>query len=410
LAYAAHWVTPMGAPRRFDTRFFVAVAPPQQTPSHDNSETIGHVWIRPADALAKQKSGEFDMMFATVKTLSMLAGFDDTAALMQHAHALDTVPVHLPRVSSSAKGRRVLIQGDAAYAEVGRLDPAGSGHVSCELLPGTVTRLSGKVRRIAAPNPSFMTGPGTNSYLLGSEGGDIAVIDPGPADAGHIDRLLEAAEGRIRWVLTTHTHMDHSPGAAMIKERTGARLLGMPAPGTERQDHAYAPDEIISHGQRIEVAGCLLQAIHTPGHASNHLCYLLEDERMLFSGDHIMQGSTVVINPPDGDMRIYLDSLQLLKQYDIDLIAPGHGFLIERPHAVVDRLTAHRLGRERKVLAALQAAGPARLETLLPLAYEDVAPNRHAMAARSLLAHLHKLRDESRAQEHDGIWQAAWTE
>src|ERR1041385_3905771 len=186
--------------------------------------------------------------------------------------------------------------------------------------------------------------------------------------------------------------MDHSPAAAALKKATGAKILGRPAPAG--QDASFAPDEVLSHGQRVSLAGETLRVLHTPGHASNHLCYLLEGTRMLFTGDHVMQGSTVVINPPDGDMRAYLDSLELLLVEDLAILAPGHGYLIGEPKKEVRRLIAHRLAREEKVVNALVKLGPASVEELLPLVYDDVPARVHRVAARSLTAHLDKLAAE----------------
>ncbi len=403
LAYFSHWITPVGAPRRFDTRFFIGIAPAGQCGSHDNGETIASMWLRPEDALARHRAGEVEMMFATVRTLQTLARFNDASAAVEYARAQTSVPTHNPRVSTGSKGRRVLIQGDAAYAEVGKLDPEGKGHAASDITPGEVTVLSRYLRRVTAPNPGYMTGPGTNSYLVG-EGDELALIDPGPADASHIAALLRHAGGRIRRVLTTHTHIDHSPAAALIKAQTGADVLGMPAPPHGNQDRSFMPDAVPEDGMRIRIGGCTLRVLHTPGHASNHLCYLLEEDRILMTGDHIMQGSTVVINPPDGNMREYLASLQRLKTLDIDYLAPGHGFLMENPHAVVDRIVTHRMAREDKVMKALVGLGKASIEELLPVAYDDVPPQRHAMAARSLLAHLEKLEAEGRVELADSCW------
>jgi glyoxylase-like metal-dependent hydrolase (beta-lactamase superfamily II) len=269
-----------------------------------------------------------------------------------------------------------------------------------------VVRLSGKVRRITAPNPGFMTGPGTNTYLLGA-GADIAVIDPGPAIEAHIEAVIKAAGARIRWILVTHTHMDHSPGAALLQAKTGAELLGMPPPPFERQDQSFRPERVLADGERIELGGCVLRVIHTPGHASNQLCYLLEEESLLFTGDHVMQGSTVIINPPDGDMRIYLESLRRLQGEDIAWFAPGHGFLMDQPQEVLERLLIHRLTRENKVLNAVRAAGAATLETLLPAVYDDVPAHVHPVASRSLLAHLLKLKAEHKLVEALGNWRVA---
>ena len=271
------------------------------------------------------------------------------------------------------------------------------------IVPGEVVRLSGLVRRITAPNPGIMTGPGTNTYFIGT--GDLAVIDPGPESAPHLQALFGAAGGRLKWILCTHTHLDHSPGAKALKSATGAQLLGYGrVPDDGRQDTAFAPDCALRDGDVLDCGVFRLRAVHTPGHASNHLCYLLEGERWLFTGDQVMQGSTVVISPPDGDMAVYLQSLERLLTLDLAVFAPGHGHLIEQPHDEVRRLIAHRLRRERKVVDAFGRKNPATLDELLPFVYDDVPPRIHPVARRSLHAHLLKLRDEGRTVEEGGRW------
>src|SRR5581483_3227806 len=189
--------------------------------------------------------------------------------------------------------------------------------------PGVPTAVSGLVRRVLAPNPGIFTGPGTNTYLIGAE--QVAVIDPGPIgrpeDDAHLDKVAEVGGGRIRWILATHTHPDHAPGAAGLAERTGAEVIGYDA----RDD--FTPDTEVGDGWTLDTEEFRLRAVHTPGHASNHLCFLLEGERALFSGDHIMSGSTVVIRPPDGDMAAYLEALVRLETIrpPVLRIVPGHG-------------------------------------------------------------------------------------
>jgi glyoxylase-like metal-dependent hydrolase (beta-lactamase superfamily II) len=271
------------------------------------------------------------------------------------------------------------------------------------ITPGNVVQLSPLVRRVTAPNPGVMTGPGTNTYLVGTDA--IALIDPGPESAPHLSVLLEAAGKRIKWILCTHTHLDHSPGARALKAETGAELLGYrQVPDDGRQDAAFAPDRSLREGDTLDCGAFRLRAVHTPGHASNHLCYLLEDERWLFTGDHIMQGSTVVISPPDGDMTAYLQSLERLLALDLAALAPGHGRLIDQPHDEVRKLVAHRMKRERKVLAAFGKRNPATLDDLLPLVYDDVSPGIYPVARRSLHAHLLKLKRDGRAVDEGGRW------
>ncbi len=272
---------------------------------------------------------------------------------------------------------------------------------------GAAVTLSSRVRRVTAPNPGAMTGPGTNSYLVGA-GGQWSVIDPGPADGGHLKALLEAAPGPIRYILVTHTHQDHSPGAAPLKAATGALLLGRTTPHRHWQDPTFAPERELQDNDRLTLApGATLRVIHTPGHAGNHLCYLLEEERILFTGDHIIQGSTVVIDPPDGDMAAYIRSLESLLREDLDALAPGHGTLIPNPRAAIQALIRHRLRREAKVLSALPTSQPADLATLVRRVYDDVAPQLHPLAERSLLAHLIKLESDSRARRLADGWTAA---
>jgi glyoxylase-like metal-dependent hydrolase (beta-lactamase superfamily II) len=272
-----------------------------------------------------------------------------------------------------------------------------------EIIPGKVVRLNELVRRVTAPNPGMMTGPGTNTYVIGT--GELALIDPGPESAAHLSAMLEAAGKRLKWILCTHTHLDHSPGARALRAATGAQVLGFGAvPDDGRQDAAFRPDRALRDGDTVDCGAFRLRAVHTPGHASNHLCYLLEQQRLLFTGDHIMQGSTVVISPPDGDMATYLKSLERLLALDLAAVAPGHGHVIEKPHDEVRRLIAHRMKREQKVIDAFACGDPATLDELLPLVYDDVPQRVHPVARRSLHAHLIKLERDGRVTEQNGAW------
>jgi len=256
------------------------------------------------------------------------------------------------------------------------------------LEPGVARALSPMVRRIVGPNAGFMTGPGTNTYLIGID--EVVVVDPGPVDDGHLDAILGCGGDRIRWVAVTHHHPDHAPGAVALCERTGAELLAF-----DRRE-GVRPDRKLADGDRIEATEFRLRAVHTPGHSSDHLCYLLEEERMLLSGDHIMEGSTVVIKPPDGNMGDYLRSLEKVRALRLRSIAPGHGRLIERPQEVIDWYIAHRLEREAKVLAALTEAGSAKVDQLVPMVYADVPDGLYPVARYSLHAHLLKLAEDGK--------------
>jgi glyoxylase-like metal-dependent hydrolase (beta-lactamase superfamily II) len=273
------------------------------------------------------------------------------------------------------------------------------------IVPGVTVVIAPGVVRITAPNPGVMTGPGTNSYIIGER--ELVLIDPGPQIDAHVQALQSAVGERLKWILCTHTHLAHSPAAHALKKATGARILGRIATQDGRQDADFAPDRIFNDGETVSADGVTLRAVHTPGHASNHLCYLLEERRMLFTGDHIMQGSTVVISPPDGDMQAYLASLDKLLALDLDRLAPGHGQVIETPHDEVRRLVSHRLKREEKAFNALLRKNPAMLDELVPLAYDDVAERLYPVARRSLHAHLIKLAREGRIKETSAGWQPA---
>jgi glyoxylase-like metal-dependent hydrolase (beta-lactamase superfamily II) len=273
------------------------------------------------------------------------------------------------------------------------------------IVPGVAVTLVPGIVRLTAPNPGVMTGPGTNSYILGNR--ELVVIDPGPAIESHVNALIAAVGSRLKWILCTHTHLDHSPAAAALKRATGAQIGGVTCMQDGRQDAEFCPDRVLGEGDTVEVDGITLRAIHTPGHASNHLCYLLEEQKLLFTGDHVMQGSTVVISPPNGDMQAYFSSLEKLLRLDLAALAPGHGRIIPTPHEEVRRLVAHRLKREQKVADALARKHPATLDELVALAYDDVSEKLHPVAKRSLHAHLLKLAAEGRAKESAEQWTPA---
>ena len=264
------------------------------------------------------------------------------------------------------------------------------------------------VRRLTAPNPGLMTGPGTNTYLVGEAASGFIVIDPGPPDADHVQRLWQACAdtqgrgGHIALIACTHSHADHAPAAPMLQALCAQRppIVGLPSAPTARSGSHFVPDRALQAGELLRLSGAephTLRAVFTPGHAANHVCFVLEEDGLLFSGDHILNGSTTVIDPPDGHMGDYLDSLDRLHQtceaLDVQHILPAHGGVMDAPLQAIAHLKAHRLKREAKVAAVMQAHSDGDLDSWLPLAYDDVPPQIWPVARRSLRAHVERLQE-----------------
>lgn len=277
--------------------------------------------------------------------------------------------------------------------------------------------LTRNVMRLTAPNPGLMTGPGTNSYLVGDAHAGFIAIDPGPDDADHLQRLWRAAVhpdgsgGNIQMIVCTHSHPDHAPGAVPLKALCDGRppVLGLPSAPTARAASAFTPDRMLQNEELLRLISrgpgatfslnSTLQVIHTPGHAANHVCLLLVEDGLLFSGDHILNGSTTVIDPPDGNMADYLDSLDLLlaicQEHGVQCILPAHGHVLGGSNAAacsaISHLKAHRLKREAKIAAVVAAHPDGSVDDWLALAYDDVEPRVWPVAKRSLLAHLERI-------------------
>jgi glyoxylase-like metal-dependent hydrolase (beta-lactamase superfamily II)/8-oxo-dGTP pyrophosphatase MutT (NUDIX family) len=405
LNYHSHWLTPPGASKRFDTRFFITRAPLHQIAQADQGETTELAWMTPTSAL--NPAARLKLLPVTRRILQDLARFASAQACLDEAAQRRDLACQMPRLGRDARGVRPVLPEEAAWAEIGRLDPQGRGDVPADLQPLRSVALSQRVQRITCANGSMMTGPGTNTYVIGSPGAEaVAVLDPGPLDPhteAHLQAVLAAVAAmgaqRVSHILLTHSHRDHSPAAQRLRELTGAQLLGHRAHHLSGQDLSFRPEHEPADGEHLVLGpDCTLHAVFTPGHASNHICWLLEQERLLFTGDHVMQASTVVINPPDGQMATYMASLERLLTLDLEWLAPGHGFLMAHPHTEVQRLLAHRRQREAKVFAALRAAGVVRAEELVSAVYGDVPVARHGIAARSLQAHLIKLEAENRVE------------
>ncbi len=264
------------------------------------------------------------------------------------------------------------------------------------------------VFRILGQNPGPMTGPGTNSYLI--EGQKRCLIDPGPGDAGQLQCFLQAlGNQKLDYILVTHTHRDHSPAAAALQQATGAQRVGMlPAADASGQDHSFSPDLDLVGGDCLDCGDYQIELLHTPGHVSNHLCFLLREEKLLFTGDHVLQGTTPVILPPDGDMKDYLDSLLHLQNLDLAMLAPGHGEVMRQPQQEIAALIEHRQRREAKIVAALERLGQSAMDEILLAVYDDVAEHLLPWARKTLLAHLLKLEREGKALRDHQAEQEFW--
>jgi glyoxylase-like metal-dependent hydrolase (beta-lactamase superfamily II) len=275
---------------------------------------------------------------------------------------------------------------------------------------GIALDLGPLVRRVLAPNPSPFTYTGTQTYIVGR--GEVAIIDPGPTDEPHIRAILDATAGEtIRHIVCTHTHRDHSPGAIPLKQATGAEIVGC-APlvledsgprADDAFDASYAPDRVLGDGVLLQGEGWALEAVATPGHTSNHLCYALHEANATFTGDHIMGWSTTVVSPPDGDMAAYMASLQKLVDREETLFYPAHGEPVEKARRYARGLMGHRKQREGQILRALDE-GIEAIPDMVAKMYSGIDSRLHGAAGRSVLAHLIDLRDRGEVVQDGERW------
>lgn len=402
----AHWVTDRDLPRRFDVPFLVAPMPAHQEPVADEAEQFEPVWVRPADALARHAAGQFFIIFPTIRTLERLQAYPTVASVLAACASEQPLWTSCPRAGWLNGHEARYMEHEQPYGELALVSP--DGQIVHELAWQTErpVPLLKNVQRLTAPNPGVMTGPGTNSYLVGDPDTGYIAIDPGPADLEHLQRLWQAAGGDIRHIVCTHSHPDHSPGAAPLQAlcvqhgRAAPPILGLPSAPTARAASAFTPERVLQHGERLLLTAPgvqhSLRVLHTPGHAANHLCLVLEEDGLLFSGDHVLNGSTTVVDPPDGNMAQYIESLDLLSaacaEHGIEFILPAHGYVLGAATDTIAQLKAHRLKREAKVLAAMRALPEGTPEQWVPLAYDDVPQRLWPVAQRSLMAHVERIR------------------
>ncbi len=431
----AHWTTDPDLPRRFDVPFLVARMPEGQTPVPDNAEQFEPVWVSPAHALAEHAAGRFFMIFPTIRTLERMQAYPTVQAVLDACAGEHPLFTSCPRAGLMGGKESRHMEHEMPYGELLLVCPDGQLLHPLDWDPSRPVSLLKNVQRLTAPNPGVMTGPGTNSYVVGDPATGHVVIDPGPDDAEHLERLWRAAGGHIQAIVCTHSHPDHSPGARRLQALCTASahptppVLGLSSAPTARAHSQFTPDRELLNGELItltnqakrpdfslnsvtespsaqphphgepdtaEVAHThTLKVMHTPGHAANHVCLVLVEDGLLFSGDHILNGSTTVIDPPDGNMAEYIESLDALTQacaeHDIGFILPAHGYALAHAPQAIATLKGHRLAREAKVLAAMQALPEGTPTDWVRHAYQDVHERLWPVAERSLLAHVQRI-------------------
>ncbi len=410
----ARWITDRDLARRFDVPFLVARMPEGQIPVADESEQFEPVWVRPADALARHQAGGFFIIFPTIRTLEHLLDYASVEAILQACAATD-LPLwtSCPRAGLLSGREARYMEHDLPYGELALVCPDGQIVHPLDWQHEAPVPLLRNVMRLTAPNPSAMTGPGTNSYLIGEPDSGYIAIDPGPAHAGHVQRLWRAAGGDIRVIVCTHSHPDHSPGAALLQALCHPKppIRGLPSAPTARAYSAFTPDLVLQNHERLTLVGRAsgadfthtLEVLYTPGHAANHVCLVLLEDGLLFSGDHVLCGSTTVVDPPDGDMSAYLDSLDLLMaacaRHSIGFILPAHGHVMGgydgEALRAIEHLKAHRLKREAKIAAAMRAQPGGSAQDWVAAAYDDVPQAMWPLAMRSLLAHVARIEGQA---------------
>ncbi len=406
----AHWITDRNLSRRFDVPFLVARMPEGQTPVADETEQFEPVWIRAAEALARHEAGQFFIIYPTIRTLERLQTYATVDDVLQACAATEQ-PLwnSCPRTGLLAGHEARYMEHEPPYGELALVCPDGQIAHPLDWQSAQPVALLKNVMRLTAPNPGVMTGPGTNSYLVGDPHTGFIAIDPGPADPEHLEKLWRAAGGDIRLIVCTHSHPDHSPGARPLQALCTPKppILGLPSAPTSRKNSEFTPDRMLQNNELLVLSAKdpalnlthTLKVIHTPGHAANHLCLVLLEDSLLFSGDHILNGSTTVIDPPDGDMTAYLDSIDRLsaacETHHLEFILPAHGYVIGgfvgEVAAAMAHLKAHRLKREAKIIQVMQTHPDGTLDDWVAHVYDDIPPRMWPVAKRSLMAHVARI-------------------
>lgn len=350
LRFHSRWTAPEALPVRFDARFFVA--PARGEPDPYPAEVAAVDWKTPSQILALAEAGAVMLAPPTAATIGSLVRYPSSEALL-----------------------------DGGRSETQMSAP--------------IERHSRLVRRLVAPNASLMTGPGTNTYIVGE--GRVIVIDPGSMEPSHIDALVSA--GKIATIVVTHGHADHFSGALELAQKTGAELAA--SPKFMRTGSAQAYRRRLSEGEFVEAGGARLLVMETPGHASDHICLWLEQEKALFSGDLVLGEGTTVISPPDGDLVEYLASLEKVAALEVERLYPGHFTPRDDAREWISWYVAHRKEREGQILAAL-GRGATTIPEIVELVYSTYPTALHPIAERSVLAHLLKLQSEEKVTERDG--------
>jgi recombination protein RecT len=332
------------------------------------------------------------MIFPTIRTLERMAAYSSVDEVMAACQSNTPLFVSCPRAGLLKGEDARYMEHDLPFGELEMVCPSGQISHNLDWQHLEPRKLTTNVARLTAPNPSLMTGPGTNTYIVG-EPGAYAVIDPGPLDQAHLARIAAFVGTDLKHILCTHSHPDHSPGATTLKKITGntAVISGLASLPTARAHSEFTPEVQLLGGERFKLGDSTLRVVLTPGHAANHCCFILEEDQLLFSGDHILNGSTTIVDPPDGNMTDYLNSLDTLAAADVEFILPAHGYVIGSAKKAIAHLKGHRLKREAKVMAAMTANPSSTLQEWVTAAYSDTDVRLHGIALRSLTAHVERI-------------------